>query len=81
MSNGRIDDMIAAARATEWFTHYHITYKSLEVLLLKFIYLEKSVIVSGFPLDDVVLYSGNCSDFQISLQTDYFVDRTFRGSN
>ena len=29
------------------------------------------------PLDDVMVYLGNCSDIQIALRTDHFVDRTF----
>ena len=33
------------------------------------------------PLNDVMLHSGNSSECQMSLQTDDFVDRTFRGSN
>ena len=28
-----------------------------------------------------MLHSGNCSDIQMVLRTDDFVDRTFRGSN
>ena len=30
---------------------------------------------------DVMLNSGNCSDIQMAMQTDHFVDRTFRRSN
>ena len=33
------------------------------------------------PLDDVMLHSGICSEPQMALQTDHFVDQTFRGSN
>ena len=33
------------------------------------------------PLDDVILHTGNCSDIQMALRTNHFVDRTFRGSN
>ena len=33
------------------------------------------------PQDDVLLNSGNCSDSQMVLRTDHFVDRTFWGSN
>ena len=32
-------------------------------------------------LYDVMLHSGNLSDIQIALQTNHFVDRTFRESN
>ena len=53
----------------------------LKVPLLKFVYLERSALASGFPLDDVMLHSGNCSDCQMAFRTDHFVDRTFQGSN
>ena len=33
------------------------------------------------PLDDVILHSGICSDPQMALGTDHFVDWTLRGSN
>ena len=32
-------------------------------------------------LHDVMLHSGNCSDIQMALWTDHFVDRTFGESN
>ena len=33
------------------------------------------------PLDDVMLHTENCLDFQMVVRTDHFVDRTMRGSN
>ena len=33
------------------------------------------------PLGDVMLHPGNCSDSQMALRTNRFVDRTFRRSN
>ena len=33
------------------------------------------------PLDDVMLHSWICSNPQMALQTDHFVNRTFQGSN
>ena len=33
------------------------------------------------PLDDVMLHSGTCSDNQMVLRTNHFVNRTFGGSN
>ena len=33
------------------------------------------------PQDDVMLHSLNCSDIQMALRTDHFVNQTFRGSN
>ena len=33
------------------------------------------------PLDDVMLHPRKCSDFQIALRSDHYVDRTFGGSS
>ena len=49
------------AIATEWFPHYHI---NSNVRSSSFKIYQRSVLVSVFLLDDVMLHSGNCSDCQ-----------------
>ena len=41
----------------------------------------KKKFVKEFSDSFVMLHSGICSDPQMALRTDHFVDRTFRGSN
>ena len=42
--------------------------------------ISKELTLKGF-LYDVMLHSGNWSEIKMALQTDHFLDRTFRGSN
>ena len=44
------------ARVTEWFPHYHLTYKSLQVLFLKLVSFERSVLVFACITQDTQYY-------------------------